>query len=225
MLPASICMLLGRKVPEVLQRSIFFWNPRKLTSHQPEMTGENTIIFEGQCLAFHSAEVCMHVIQCSIPSPWIVYLKASEVLSWNAAGNRGLREAKLALKCGCICGHIPWYAFRFYSSRNKAKSMGCAELVGKPSSLVNVTRRGALRLYDPPQGAWIFFSSNSKSDGADPTELLGGCSHGVIYYHLSMFVWFCGCTFFHIISERPPEIPMFSPCLVAPKAQVAYLVL
>lgn len=105
-------------------------------------------------------------------------------------------------------GHIPWYAFRFDSSRSKAKSMGCAELVGKPSSLVNVTRRGALRFYDPPQEAWIFFKTAvqnlSKSDGADPTELLGGCSHGVIYYYLSMFVWFCRGTFFHIISERPP---------------------
>ena len=67
--------------------------------------------------------------------------------------------------------------------------MGCAELVGKPSSLVNVTRRVALRFYDPPQEVESFFSSNSKSDGADPTELLGGC---------------CGGTFFHIISERPP---------------------
>lgn len=173
------------------------------------MTGENTMIFEGQCLAFHSAEVYMHVIQCSIPSPWIVYLKASAVLSWNAAGNRGLREAKLALKCGCIffkrLGHIPWYAFRFDSSRNKAKSMGCAELVGKPSWLVNVTRRGGPAILWPTtRGLNLFFSSNSKSDGADPTELLGGCSHGVIYYHLSMFVWFCGGTFFHIISERPP---------------------
>lgn len=35
--------------------------------------------------------------------------------------------------------------------------MGCAELVGKPSSQVNVTRRGALRFYDPPQGALNLF--------------------------------------------------------------------